>query len=195
MPTPRTELSAFATSLAARLPGAWTSTHQSHAAYADQFPTTNQLWDIGHVNYIVSTHVLARDAILLGPENQRLYVTNRPLHPYQFVVAPLIPDGGGIGPHHFDGVEEPSGIAVPDDPARAAAHVARRLLPRYEQALQHVRHNAAEQSAPPHRPASPQRRHAAEAAPRSAVNRPPLMTARPVGPTPGNASSGSAVHR
>ncbi|MFE6163146.1 hypothetical protein ACFQ7F_30010 [Streptomyces sp. NPDC056486] len=156
MTSPRTDLSAFATGLAARLPGTWTSTYQRHAAYRDQFPTTNQVWDISHVGHIVSQYVLTHDAVLHGPETQRLYVTDRPLYPHQFVVAPLQPDGEGIKPHHLDGVDEPHGVAVPNDPARAAAHVTRRVLPRYQQALHEVLHNAADQPEPPHRPDPPQ---------------------------------------
>ncbi|MGW5868265.1 hypothetical protein ACWFRJ_39670 [Streptomyces sp. NPDC055239] len=156
MASPRTDLSAFAAGLAARLPGAWTSTYQRHAAYRDQFPTTNQVWDTGQVGHIVSQYVLAHDAVLHGPEAQRLYVTDRPLYPHQFVVAPLQPDGEGIKPHHLDAVEEPHGIAVPNNPARAAAHVTRRVLPRYQQALHAVLDSAADQPQPPHRPAPPQ---------------------------------------
>lgn len=72
-------------------------------------------------------------------------MTDRPLYPHQFVVAPLAPDGPHIKPHHFDAVEEPNGIVAPKDPARAAAHVARRVLPRYEQALQEVLDNTVAQ--------------------------------------------------
>ncbi|MFE7119838.1 hypothetical protein ACFU99_30910, partial [Streptomyces sp. NPDC057654] len=156
MPTPRTDLSAFAAGLAARLPGPWTSVYQRHAAYRDQFPLTEQLWDAGHVDHVVSTYVLTHDAVLHGPAGQRLYLTDRPLYPSQFVIAPLQPDGDGIRPHHFEGVEEPDGIAVPHDPARAAAHVTRRLLPRYEHALREVFRNTADQPDPPHRAAPPQ---------------------------------------
>jgi hypothetical protein len=53
-------------------------------------------------------------------------------------------------------VDEPNGIAVPDDPVRAAATVARRVLPRYRQALETVQDNSRTQPQPPHRP------HAAE---------------------------------
>lgn len=151
----RTDLSDFASALAARLPGTWTSEYQRHARYEDQFPRTEQLWDVGHVDYIVSQYVLTHDAILHGPDSQRLYVADRPLYPHQFVVAPLTPDENGIKPHHFDGVEEPNGIAVPNDPARAAAQVARRVLPRYEQALEAVLDNTADEpdprTGPPHR--------------------------------------------
>ncbi|MER6500154.1 hypothetical protein ABT218_12365 [Streptomyces sp. NPDC001455] len=154
MTPPRTDLSDFASGLAARLPGIWTSEYQRHTK--DQFPRTDQLWDVGHVHYIVDQYVLAHDAVLHGPDRQRLYVADRPPYPHQFVVAPLAPDENGIKPHHFYGVEEPSGIAVPNDPARAAAHVARRVLPRYEQALETLLDNAADEPEPPHRPTPPQ---------------------------------------
>ncbi|MGW7169976.1 hypothetical protein ACWGH3_32805 [Streptomyces sp. NPDC054884] len=45
MTSPRTDLSAFAAGLAARLPGTWTSEYQRHARYAEQFPRTDELWD------------------------------------------------------------------------------------------------------------------------------------------------------
>ncbi|MEU1528103.1 hypothetical protein [Streptomyces fagopyri] len=91
--------------LADRLPGTWTSEYQRYGQYADQFPRTEQLWDTGHVEYIVSQYVLTHDAVLHGPADQRLYVTDRPRFPHQFVVAPLVPDGTHIKPHHFVAVE------------------------------------------------------------------------------------------
>ncbi|WP_198358322.1 hypothetical protein [Streptomyces fildesensis] len=155
MTATRSDLSDFAGALAARLPGSWTSDYQRHERYEDQFPRAEQLWDNGHIHYIVSEYVLAHDAILHGPERQRLYVTDRPRYRHQFVVAPLEPDEDGVKAHHFDGVEEPNGIAVSHDPVRAAAHVARRVLPRYEHALEQVFDNAAVQPDPPHRPDPP----------------------------------------
>ncbi|MFD9224885.1 hypothetical protein ACFWDI_33920 [Streptomyces sp. NPDC060064] len=156
MPPSRTDLSAFAAGLAARLPGAWTSEYHRHAAYEDQFPTVERLWDAGHVDYIVTQYVLGHDAVLHGPGEQHLYIADRPLYRHQFVVAPLEPDGNDVKPHHFVGVAEPNGIAVPSDPVRAAAQVARRVLPRYERARHTVRRNAEEQPEPPHRLAPPQ---------------------------------------
>ncbi|MBW1597285.1 hypothetical protein [Streptomyces sp. JJ38] len=156
MTSPRTDLSDFASGLATRLPGTWYCEYQHHAQCADQFPHTDELWAAGHVGYIISQYLPAHDAVLHGPANQRLYVADRPHYPHQFVVAPLAPNGTHIKPHHFDAVEEPNGIAVPKDPARAAARVARRVLPRYEQALQAVLDIAADQPDPPHRPAPPQ---------------------------------------
>lgn len=116
MTSPRTSLSAFATGLAERLPGVRTSGYQRHARYEDRFPRTEQLWDAGHVDYIVSQYVCAHDAVLHGPAHQRLDVTDRPRYPHQFVVAPLAPAERHIKPHHFDAVEEPNGIAVPKAP-------------------------------------------------------------------------------
>lgn len=135
-----TGLSGFATALAARLPGTWTSLYHQHTAYREQFALANQVWDLGHVHWAVSEFVLRHDAELNGPHGQRLYVIERPLKPGQFLVAPLQPRPVF---HHFDGVDEPNGIAVPGDPPRAAAAVARRLLPRYQHALAAVRRNNA----------------------------------------------------
>ncbi|CAL9415890.1 hypothetical protein [Streptomyces sp. enrichment culture] len=105
MPAPRADLSTFAASLADRLPGTWTSDYQHHAQDADHSPRTEQLWDVGHVEYIVSRYVLIHDAVLHGPADQRLYVTDRPRYPHQFVVAPLIPTGTHIKPHHLASVK------------------------------------------------------------------------------------------
>ncbi|MBA2950272.1 hypothetical protein [Streptomyces himalayensis] len=156
MPPTRTDLNSFAADLALLLPNSWSSEYHRHSAYKDQFPVANQLWDAGRAGWVVSEFVLTHHAVLHGAEGRRLYVTDRPLHPHQFVVAPLEPNGEDIKPHHFVGVEEPNGIAVPNDPIRASTQVARRLLPHYERALKQVRRNAAEQPEPPHRPAPPQ---------------------------------------
>ncbi|MCP3821400.1 hypothetical protein NLX86_25880 [Streptomyces sp. A3M-1-3] len=155
MPAPRTDLSSFADALADRLPGHWTSEYAQHDSYAQQFVTVEKLWDTGHVDYIVSQYVLGHHAVLHDQDGRQLYLTDRPLYSRQFVVAPLEPGEPGIKPHHFAGVEEPNGITVPDQPTRAAAQVTRRLLPRYQQALDTVLHNAAVQPAPPHRPGPP----------------------------------------
>ncbi|MDX3832850.1 hypothetical protein [Streptomyces europaeiscabiei] len=56
-------------------------------------------------------------------------------------------------------VGEPNGIAVPNDTARAAAAVTRRVLPRYRQAMDAVRHNARTQPEPPHRLPAPEVAH------------------------------------
>ncbi|MGW7303975.1 hypothetical protein ACWGI1_00165 [Streptomyces sp. NPDC054835] len=125
------DLGTFAYAVAARLPGEWTSEYARHDAYEDQFRTTEHLWDLSHVDYIVSHLVVGHEAVLHGPDGQRLYLTDRPSHPHQFVVAPLAPE---VDSHHFLGVTEPNGIAVPADAARAAAQIAQRLLPRYERA-------------------------------------------------------------
>ncbi|MEW2583005.1 hypothetical protein [Streptomyces virginiae] len=153
MPSVRADLSLFASALAARLPGQWTSDYQQHPTYPDQFTNIERLWDTGHVEYIVSQYVLGHEAVLHGPDGQHLYVNDRPLRPGQFVVAPLSPDAE---PHHFVGVDEPNGIAVPNDPVRAAAHIARRLLPRYEVARHAVRRSVSDRPEPPHHKAPPQ---------------------------------------
>ncbi|MFD5256850.1 hypothetical protein ACFWM5_28960 [Streptomyces bobili] len=150
MPTPRTTLlSDFAAALADRLTGTWTSEYHRHPTYKAQLPTVQRLWDVGHVDYIVSQYVLGHDAVLNGPGGEHLYVTDRPLYRHQFVVAALEPEG--FKRHQISPVREPDGIAVPNDPVRAAAAITRRLLPRYRAALAAVRDNALNQPEPPHR--------------------------------------------
>ncbi|MET9955461.1 MULTISPECIES: hypothetical protein [Streptomyces] len=156
MLTSRTGLSAFAAALAERLPGHWTSKYEEHDSYKQQFDAVEGLWDTGHVDYIVSQYVLSRHAVLHHPDGRQLYIADRPLYRHQFVVAPLEPSGPRVKPHHFVGVQEPNGIAIPNQPARAAARVVFRLLPRYQQALDTVLRNAAVQPEPPHRPGPPQ---------------------------------------
>lgn len=70
------------------------------------------------------------------------------------MVAPLEPEG--FKTHQISPVREPDGIAVPNDPIRAAAAVIRRVLPRYRAALDAVRHNALVQPEPPHRQPAPE---------------------------------------
>ncbi|MGC0405286.1 hypothetical protein RKD27_007930 [Streptomyces sp. SAI-126] len=155
MPAPRpTSLPLFAAALAERLPGTWTSEYHRHRTYPDQFPTVERLWDVGHVDYIVSQYVLGHDAVLDGPDGQQLYVTDRPLYRHQFVVAALEPEV--FKTHQISPVREPNGIAVLNDPVRAAAAVTRRLLPRYQAALDTVRDNALVQPEPPYRRPAPE---------------------------------------
>ncbi|MEV4738779.1 hypothetical protein [Streptomyces sp. NPDC049555] len=142
----RADLSAFADALAQRLPGTWTSQYHPHPDYPAQFPIAEQLWDMTHAQWAVSEFVLNHDAVLTGPDGMRLYVIDRPLNQSEFIVAALTPPG--LDDHLFRGVPEPNGIKVGTDPARAAATVARRLLPRYDKALAEVRRRAtAEQTA------------------------------------------------
>ncbi|MER5215380.1 hypothetical protein ABT063_33750 [Streptomyces sp. NPDC002838] len=135
--THRTDLSAFARALAQRLPGTWTSTY--HRYTDDEFPLDHGVWDTGEPSWAVGQR-LGQHAVLDGPDRQQLYVLDRQRSPGQFLVVPPIPDS--FQPHHFRRVDEPGGIAVPGDPARAAADVVRRVLPRYQHALAAVRHNA-----------------------------------------------------
>lgn len=153
-------LSDFAVAVAARLPGLWRAEHHIYPEYRDQFAHTEQVWDLGLVDGVVSEFVLDHAATLHGPDKQRLYIIDRPMRRHQFLVAPLEPEG--YQPHHFGRVREPDGIAVPGDPARAAAALTRRLLPRYHLALAALERAAVAEPDPPHRPhaAEPDRRFA-----------------------------------
>ncbi|MFJ6898151.1 hypothetical protein [Streptomyces hokutonensis] len=152
MPTPHDELSAFATALAARLPGTWTSTPPQ--VDDDSCSLITRVWDNGHINWAAgydrTLHVL-----LDGPDRQQLCVFKRPVgRGGEFLVTPMHPTHFKV--HQVSPVEEPNGIVVPGDPLRAAADVARRVLPRYQAALETVRHNARTQPEPPHRQPAPE---------------------------------------
>jgi hypothetical protein len=147
-------VSDFASALAGHLPGTWRSTQESFATFEDQFPRADQIWAYGSPGSALLDWHLEHAARLDGLAGQQLYVMPRPRYPHQFLVAPLKPEG--VKPHHFRGVDEPHGIAVGDDPLRAAAAVARRVLPHYRRALDAVRDNARRQPDPPHRPAAPE---------------------------------------
>lgn len=116
--THRTDLSVFAR--AQRLPGTWTSTYHRHTD--DEFPLDHGVWDTGEPSWAVGQR-LGQHAVLDGPDRQQRYVLDRQRSPGQFLV-------------------------VPSDPARAAADVVRRVLPRHQHALAAVRHNARLQPGP-----------------------------------------------
>lgn len=131
----RADLAAFAKGLAARLPGSWTVVAQEHAAYADQFPLAQRVWDLGHVQWAFDQFALSRDAVLTSDTGCELVVVDRPRRKREFLIAALQPSGSDVA----DRVNAPNGIVVDADPVRAASAVANRLLPRYEQAVHEAR--------------------------------------------------------
>lgn len=131
----RADLATFAQDLAARLPGSWTTVAQEHAAYADQFPFAERLWDDGHVQWAFEQFVLSSHAVLTSDTGCELVVVDRPRRTREFLVAALRPSDSDVA----DRVKAPDGIVVDADPARAASAVAGRLLPRYEQAVRAAR--------------------------------------------------------
>ncbi|MEC3996137.1 hypothetical protein VSR01_22520 [Actinacidiphila sp. DG2A-62] len=125
-PALRADLREFSNGLAARLPGSWNAVvvedFHDHPLRKD---VLGRLWDDGHVAWAVGDFVHERAALLAGPGETILLAVRRPLRPGQFLIAPLAPPGAAAsGRHAF----APAGIAVPADPARAAAAVQQRLL-------------------------------------------------------------------
>ncbi|MFC0844741.1 hypothetical protein ACFH04_13635 [Streptomyces noboritoensis] len=149
MPAPRSlphphgdrDLESFAAVLAEHLPGTWTTAFHPHAHAQDQLRHAEDVWDLDLVADAIATHPLGQDAHLSGDDGTRLYVTVRPGHDEEFLVAALAPTHL-FTPKAFTGVREPDGIAVPADPERAARAITADLLPRYTIALAQVRHHA-----------------------------------------------------
>jgi hypothetical protein len=122
----RADLREFSSGLAARLPGSWNAVvvedFHDHPLRKD---VLGWLWDDGHVAWAVGEFVHERAALLAGPGETILLAVRRPLRPGQFLIAPLAPPGVAASGHR---AFTTAGIAVPADPARAAAAVQRRLL-------------------------------------------------------------------
>ncbi|MEU5162290.1 hypothetical protein AB0G74_22165 [Streptomyces sp. NPDC020875] len=135
------DVEGFATVLAGELPGHWTVDYREHATRAEQMNRAGAVWDMDTVADAIARHPLGHDAILTRDDGTRLYVTGRPRHEEQFLVAALAP--ASISAEAFRGVREPGGIVVPADPFAGADAVATGLLPRYEAALAQVQDNAA----------------------------------------------------
>ncbi|MGW2046212.1 hypothetical protein ACWCPF_13655 [Streptomyces sp. NPDC001858] len=154
MPASRTDLPAFANALAQHLPGQWHRRHEGFPPPEIHQLIADRVWDCGPANSAVLDFPHATVLLLEGPDEAQLCIIERPRHPRQYLVAPLEPEG--FKPHHFRMVDEPNGIAVADDPVRAAAAVTRRVLPRYRHALDEVRHHARIQPEPPHRRPAPE---------------------------------------
>ncbi|GGU55159.1 hypothetical protein GCM10010211_19800 [Streptomyces albospinus] len=135
------DLASFAIALADELPGNWTSEHQTHTQYPDQFARAEHVWDMNLLAHAIAEHVLDQDAVLTRDDGARLYVIARPRSGEEFLVGAVAP--ADIPAEAFRAVREPDGIAVPDDPAQAAADITTDLLPRYDKALAQVHDHAA----------------------------------------------------
>ncbi|WP_367435070.1 hypothetical protein [Streptomyces celluloflavus] len=145
------DLESFAAALADELPGQWRSQYHRHAEYRDQFPLAEDVWDMNMVTHAIVEVVLEHNAVLTRDDGARLYVIGRPRHDDEFLVGAMAPPG--FAPEAFRGVREPDGIAVPDDPYRAADDITVDLLPRYDKAVAEVQHNAAHPTPPTPAPA------------------------------------------
>ncbi|MGW5679698.1 hypothetical protein ACWEV4_32260 [Streptomyces sp. NPDC003860] len=135
------DVEGFATVLAGELPGDWTVEYHQHASRSEQMARAAAVWDLNLVADAVARHPLRHDAILTRDDGVRLYVTGRPQHEDDFLVAAIAP--ASMPPEAFRGVREPDGIAVAGDPFAAADAVTTSLLPRYQAALAQVQDNAA----------------------------------------------------
>ncbi|MFD8646279.1 MULTISPECIES: hypothetical protein [Streptomyces] len=150
MHDPDDSLASFASVLAGELPGRWTSEyHPDHGGHANYDDLTVDVWDMDQVAEATATYIVDHCAVLTRDDGTRLFVMDRKGRGEGFLIAALAP--GALPVAAYQGVREPDGIAVPEDPFRAAEDVVLSLLPRYDKALAQVRHNASRlASSPPH---------------------------------------------
>ncbi|MFJ4688871.1 hypothetical protein [Streptomyces sp. NPDC088789] len=126
------DVEGFAAVLAGELYGRWSVDYREHANRAEQMDRAAQVWDMNLAADAIATRALRHDAILTHLGGTRLYVTGRPGHEDDFIVAAIAPP---LPPEVFRGVREPDGIIVPADPEAAAHRVEADLLPRYRAAV------------------------------------------------------------
>ncbi|MFJ9446726.1 hypothetical protein ACIRRH_33435 [Kitasatospora sp. NPDC101235] len=132
---PDMTLAGFTQALAPRLPDQWVSDTVELPTTAARNALHDRLWDLAHADWALGEFRYTSAGVLRGPAGRELLVLPRPFpHTGQYIVAPLLPAVFG---RTTDDVEHlsPHGIAVSPDPARAAAAVTARLLPRYDSAL------------------------------------------------------------
>lgn len=122
-------MSRFATALAARLPGDWTSSDLDWSDQAECRRVTDFLWDHAAMDHVVFTYHLTRGALLTANDFTQLLVIDRPTRPGQFFVGALTPLGVDITEREVP--LTPHGIAVTSHPAKAAHQVGSRLLSAY----------------------------------------------------------------
>ncbi|KQV20916.1 MULTISPECIES: hypothetical protein [unclassified Kitasatospora] len=134
---PDQALATFTGALAPRLPGQWTASSASLATSGARCEMDARLWDLAHASWALGEFVYDSAGLLRGPGGRELFVLPRPRpHTGQYIVAALLPEAFGSAYDHED--LAPHGIAVDPDPARAAAAISERLLPRYTQAIHQV---------------------------------------------------------
>ncbi|GAA2254901.1 hypothetical protein GCM10010232_50170 [Streptomyces amakusaensis] len=133
------DVEGFATVLADELPGHWTVDYHQHANRTEQMHRAEAVWDMNAVAEAIARHPLKHNAVLTHADGTRLYITGRPQHDDEFLIAVIAPHRH---PDAFRGVREPDGITVAADPFAAAEAITTGLLPRYEAALAQVQDNA-----------------------------------------------------
>ncbi|WP_217550035.1 hypothetical protein [Streptomyces sp. GbtcB6] len=121
---PPLPLTAYAASLAERLPGRWQPDPATTPLAED--PASHRIWDSGPMAYTAYETADLRRTILTSFDGRQLYVMPRPYRPGQFLVLPMLP--AATGHEHVRGFPAPRGLAVRADPARAADAVRRRHL-------------------------------------------------------------------
>ncbi|MET9812405.1 hypothetical protein [Streptomyces sp. NPDC006355] len=142
MPAPDDSLASFAAVLAGELPGQWSSQyHPDRGGTTDHDELTADVWDMDQVADAMAEYIVDHCAVLTrSADGTRLFIMDRKGHDDGFLIAAMAPEDLPV--EAFRGVREPDGIAVDEDPFRAAKHVSLRLLPRYEKALAQAQDNA-----------------------------------------------------
>jgi hypothetical protein len=138
-PPVRPNLHRFARQVAARLPGTWDADSRLPVGRSGRVDYS-EVWDGQNLDWATAEFSPWKATVLTGPNDERLLAIAHPRHRTNFIIGALAPPGLNGDPRGDE--DAPLAITVPADPARAASLLARRFLPRYEQAAAAVRANA-----------------------------------------------------
>ncbi|GAA2254835.1 hypothetical protein GCM10010232_50070 [Streptomyces amakusaensis] len=136
----RPHLGDIAGAIAHQLPGPWTPTIEVYSNPVWQQDLVPWLWDSGELTRAVQAGQVTHAAKLTNQAaGIDLLLIERPGHSSGYVIGAFAPDGFD---DNYEGPYSPAGAVLPQDPYRAAAEIADRYLPGYQQAL-HARRTAA----------------------------------------------------
>lgn len=128
----RPYLGDYASDLAARLPGAWSTRVEIYSHPVWQEDWVPFLWDSGELIEAMQHHRVPYAAVLDNNVGRELLLIERPGSATEFLLGAATCTGFD---DNYENAHAPTAVILPDDPQRAAARVEREFLPAYERAL------------------------------------------------------------
>ncbi|MFE0772187.1 hypothetical protein [Streptomyces sp. NPDC058861] len=128
----RPYLGDYASDLAARLPGAWTTRVEIYSHPVRQGNWVPFLWNSGDLAEAMQHHRVPYAAVLDNGVGTELLLIEHPGSATKFLLGAASCTGFD---DNYANAHAPAAVILPDDPRRAAARVEQHFLPAYERAL------------------------------------------------------------
>ncbi|MFE6457774.1 hypothetical protein ACFVP0_09975 [Streptomyces cinereoruber] len=128
----RPYLGDYASDLAARLPGTWTTRVEIYSHPVWQGDWVPFLWDSGELAEAMQHHRVPYAAVLDDGVGTELLLIERPGSATEFLLGAASCTGFD---DNYENAHAPAAVILPDAPQRAAARVEQHFLPAYERGL------------------------------------------------------------